>query len=454
MKKLLILMIISCAFTANAQNYLISFAGTGAATTINSIKVENLSTGISVLLTGNDILRLTASTGIESLDHRKPQSLVIYPNPSDYSSKIEIFPPSSGESTISLYDMSGKKLSQTRFYLDLTGYEFSIDGLGKGFYMVEVKGRDYRLSGKLMSTGQSGREISINKTGDPVREIILQDKIRDIKAEQATVDMSYTAGDRLMFTAVSGNYETVVTDIPSTDKTITFNFIACTDGGGNHYPVVQIGSAKGDGDLSEDKGVQTWMAENLKAVKYNDGTNIPLVTDATAWLYLTSPGYCWYNNDETGYKDLYGGLYNYHAVKTGKLCPAGWHVPSQDEWITMMDYLIANGFNYDGTTTGNKISKALASTSGWKFNTQPGTPGNTDYPSKRNASGFTSMPGGYRVSMTGAPFSKAGEYSYWWTSTERPTSYAYYRLIMFNTPDVTTFDYNVKMGMSVRCIKD
>ncbi|HBE43357.1 MAG TPA: hypothetical protein DDW27_19580, partial [Bacteroidales bacterium] len=201
MKKILLALIIFfIGFQVNAQNYLISFAGAGETTTITDIKVENVSTGISVTLTGNDILRLTGSTGIETSGYGKLQSIAIYPNPSDYSSRIEVFPPSSGESTISVYDMSGKRLAQTRYFFDLTGSEFNIDGLSQGFYIVEVKGRDYRLSGKLMSNGQSGQEISINKTGAPGRDVILQNKIRDTKGEQGTVDMPYNTGDRLIFT--------------------------------------------------------------------------------------------------------------------------------------------------------------------------------------------------------------------------------------------------------------
>ncbi|MGB4293792.1 MAG: FISUMP domain-containing protein, partial [Bacteroidales bacterium] len=120
---------------------------------------------------------------------------------------------------------------------------------------------------------------------------------------------------------------------------------------GNRYKVIMIGN-------------QLWMAENLRTTKYNDGTPIPLVTDNTAWSNLTSPGYCWYDNNSTN-KDTYGALYNWYTVNTGKLCPSGWHVPSDDEWTIMQNYLIANGFNYDGTTYYNKYAKALASTTGW-----------------------------------------------------------------------------------------
>ena len=84
-------------------------------------------------------------------------------------------------------------------------------------------------------------------------------------------------------------------------------------------------------------GTQTWMAENLKTTKYNDGTAIPLVTDSTAWTSLLTPAYCWYNYDATTYKNTYGALYNWYAVNTGKLAPIGWHVATDAEWTTLTD---------------------------------------------------------------------------------------------------------------------
>lgn len=85
------------------------------------------------------------------------------------------------------------------------------------------------------------------------------------------------------------------------------------DVSGNLYRVVKIGT-------------QLWFGENLKTFKYNDSTYIPLVEDNTQWASLTTPGYCWYNNDRSTYENIYGALYNWYAINTGKLCPAGWHV--------------------------------------------------------------------------------------------------------------------------------
>jgi uncharacterized protein (TIGR02145 family) len=212
-----------------------------------------------------------------------------------------------------------------------------------------------------------------------------------------------------------------------------------TDYDGNVYNIVTIGT-------------QVWMAENLKTTKYNDGTDIPLVTDNTVWSTLITPGYCLYNNDATTYKATYGALYNWYAVSTVKLCPSGYHVPSDVEWTTMENYLIANGYNYDGTTTGNKIAKALAAATSWTPSSITGAVGNTDYPAKRNATGFTALPGGYRYN--GGTFADVGRDCDWWSATEFGATSAWHRGMSYASSNVFRNIYYKEYGFSVRCLKD
>jgi uncharacterized protein (TIGR02145 family) len=213
-----------------------------------------------------------------------------------------------------------------------------------------------------------------------------------------------------------------------------------TDIDGNIYDILSIGT-------------QIWMAENLKTTKFKDGSAIPNVLDNTSWSTLTTASYCWYDNNEVSYKNTYGALYNWYAVNTGNLCPTGWHVPDKGEWTTLEIYLINNGYNYDGSTTGNKIGKALASTTLWTSSTTTGAVGNTDYPAKRNSTGFKALPGGYR-SSTGI-FSKIGNEGYWWSSLEYDASTAYERDFPYSSPSgILEWHYSMKYGESVRCIKD
>ena len=93
-------------------------------------------------------------------------------------------------------------------------------------------------------------------------------------------------------------------------------------------PVVDI-----DGNAYKTVNINNriWMTENLRTTRYNDGGDIPLTADAEKWNNLMSDGFCWYNNDASN-KDTYRAIYNDYAIVTGNLCPAGWHVPSIEEW--------------------------------------------------------------------------------------------------------------------------
>ena len=208
-----------------------------------------------------------------------------------------------------------------------------------------------------------------------------------------------------------------------------------TDIDGNVYHTVTIGT-------------QTWMVENLKTTKYNDGTSIPNITDSSAWWDLSTPGYCFYNNDAAN-KTIYGALYNWYTVKTGKLAPTGWHVPTDAEWTTLENYLIANGFNYDGTTIGNKIAKSLAATTLWNIDTTEGAIGNDL--TKNNTSGFAGLPGGFRGSNGTFYIGYNGS---WWSSTERSTYNAWYRYLYYIYSFVSRSSNSKQGGFSVRCIRD
>jgi uncharacterized protein (TIGR02145 family) len=109
-----------------------------------------------------------------------------------------------------------------------------------------------------------------------------------------------------------------------------------TDADGNVYHTVQIGN-------------QVWMVENLRTTKYNDNSPITPVSDNAVWGTLTTEAYCWYNNDEATNKNTYGALYNWYVLNTGKLCPTGWHVPSQAEWETLISSLGGGIASPEGT---------------------------------------------------------------------------------------------------------
>jgi uncharacterized protein (TIGR02145 family) len=220
---------------------------------------------------------------------------------------------------------------------------------------------------------------------------------------------------------------------------LTFN-TKMADIDGNTYNTVTIGT-------------QVWMAENLKTTKYSDAlhTSIPVVTDGTAWMNLTTPAYCWYNNDIAN-KNLYGALYNWFTVNTGLLCPTGWHVPTDVEFQTLELYIgipadSVGIWGYRGTIS--QAGDKMKNTVGWKTG-ENGT----------NTSGFSGLPGGYRYGASGV-FNDLDDITYWWSSTAySDDKSAWYRRLDGITPDNSN-DHRVyraavlyQGGKYVRCLKN
>jgi uncharacterized protein (TIGR02145 family) len=186
-----------------------------------------------------------------------------------------------------------------------------------------------------------------------------------------------------------------------------------------------------------------WMTENLRSARLNDGSIIPFVSDQSAWLRSGSFAYCYYKNDP-GYIDTLGFLYNWYAVNSGKLCPAGWRVPADNEWKLLEGY--ADTRYGPGDPVWDKMGlrgfdagQRLRSAHGWR----KGINGTDDL-------GFSALPGGERLTR----FFAGGSSGFWWTSTEASTSSAYYRNLIYSYELVARDTHPKRMGFSVRCIKD
>ncbi len=214
---------------------------------------------------------------------------------------------------------------------------------------------------------------------------------------------------------------------------------------GNTYNTITIGSQK-------------WLKENLRTTRLNDGSPIPNITIDSLWSKLTSPGFCNYNNTlNNDTINTFGRLYNLITVSTNMLCPIGWHVPSDDEWGTMENFLIANGYNYDGTKfgdrfTNNKIGKSLAAKTDWVPYLFYGSVGSPELPSKRDSSGFSALPGGYRD--RGGNFGEIGNYGHWWCSYDNLSINTWLHYMGFAYTDISRSYSNDGWGCSVRCVGD
>jgi uncharacterized protein (TIGR02145 family) len=211
-------------------------------------------------------------------------------------------------------------------------------------------------------------------------------------------------GNQVTFTTLQGTGETV------------------TDIDGNVYNTVTIGT-------------QVWMAENLRTTWYNDGDSVPLLTDGTSWSYTTNGAYCWVNNDPAHYKSTYGALYNWFAVNTGKIAPAGWHVPTDVEWITLITYLGGDSL------AGGKMKEK--DTVHW-------FPPNTG---ATNSSGFTALPAGFRSNNPALGFGWLRSYGLFWGT---PDSYAdaYYVDVAYDASSTFRSGMGKNCGLSVRCVRN
>ena len=195
-----------------------------------------------------------------------------------------------------------------------------------------------------------------------------------------------------------------------------------TDIDGNIYKTITIGT-------------QTWMAENLRTIHYRNGEIIPEVIDNSAWNALTSGAYCNYNNTRNNDSiAIFGRLYNFYAASDSRnVAPAGWHVPSQTEWTTLITYLGGPSI------AGDKLKETF--TIHWN-SSSAGT----------NESGFTALPGGFRNSFF--LFFGIGEIGTWWGTTAN-TNTAFSEMLLSNSGSVQgSQSVTLDIGFSIRCIKD
>ena len=202
-------------------------------------------------------------------------------------------------------------------------------------------------------------------------------------------------------------------------------------------------------------GTQKWTVENACHITYRDGTTIPQVTNNDEWANLTTGAWCNYDNDPTKSR-----LYNWYAVAgihdtdpntpNKEFAPEGWHVPSDAEWTTLENYLITNGYNYDGTTQGNKIAKAMASKTGWRSYTIEGTPGNDQ--NTNNSSGFNAFPDGDRNYNGNSSFE--GSNTIFWSSTENNSSNAGSLLLSSQGSQLSRSPCFKQDGLSVRFVRN
>jgi uncharacterized protein (TIGR02145 family) len=203
------------------------------------------------------------------------------------------------------------------------------------------------------------------------------------------------------------------------DREFTTDPLTVSDIDGNDYDVIRIGT-------------QLWMAENLMTTRLHDGTPIVLTENAEDWSSLDQYGYCWYGNISSN-GSTYGALYNWNAVSSGMLCPAGWRVASDNDWLTLKDFI-----------GGELVAGGKLKETGISHWTSPNTGATDEYD-------FTALPGGWRTAA--GSFQGLRTNGYWWTSSEIEPN-AWYRNIQNDSEKLFRVYAGHGFGMSVRCVKN
>lgn len=208
--------------------------------------------------------------------------------------------------------------------------------------------------------------------------------------------------------------------------------ITVTDIDGNAYETVKIGT-------------QRWMTENLRSLHYANGDVIPYQPEDVAWTGLSTGAWVDYGAD-VGYDPIYGKLYNWYSVSDPRnVCPSGWHVPSDEDWMELEE--VVGVPTVQLANTGNRGASAnagskLKSRELWQEQSSVVT----------DSVGFAALPGGTR--WPNGMFSNAGVSGNWWSSTEQNTNNAWFRQLWMNNAGITRTNVPKRSGASIRCVED
>ena len=435
--RIFIFLFLSLFFVVNlqAQDFEITFTASGESAIVEDVKLVYLSKGDTIDMPGTDVLKLVRGSSHIHSSLNAENGVLFYPNPMVEEGRFEFSTRISGPCNLEVYDISGKLVIRGIYELHAGKQTFSLSGLNTGLYILRASTPEKNLSARIVSVGKNpglpflryeNSELSAKEPGN-------------LKGSQSVVEVQYTDGDWLLLKGISGDHKRIITIVPERSRNINFEFFSCKDYDDNHYPVTAIGN-------------QLWMAENLRTSRFDDGLPITHIVSDSVWSKTTTPGYCRVNNDEENFGHL-GKLYNWFATGiSGNPCPDGWHVPDYDEYMEMHQYLIDNGYNYDGSTELNKAGKALSHSMYWKgFPTLDGAVGNN--PLLNNTTGFSMLPAGRRNHDDGE-FVLSSTHSMNWLSTTESgnANNANYFMTAWDSPLHETLTANKNSGFAIRCI--
>lgn len=283
-------------------------------------------------------------------------------------------------------------------------------------------------STELNETLSNGRAVTINSTPTGVNLFV-----DGVASGKTPYSGSLTYGNHTLKIENNGKTAEKIVSITQSGRETSFLLsfeLLISDIDGNIYHSVTIGT-------------QTWMVENLKTTHYRNGDQIPNVTDNNTWGTLSTGACCDYDNSGSN-SIKYGHLYNWYAVSDSRnIAPKGWHLPTDEEWIILCNY-VSNNSGISGT-----LAKSLASKTNWTSSTVNGTVGKVL--SKNNSSGFSALSAGERTSVS---FGGLGSGGFWWSTNEYDISRGICRYIGCYDKNTVRYEQPKMYGCSIRCIRD
>ncbi len=382
-------------FHIYATEYQISFIGSGAAVTIDSIQVTNLRSGQHITLTNNQSLLLRSDeSGFPSLPETN-NNLLIHPNPCYGKATMSFQNAKKGTCLASVYNIDGRLLNAYVFQAETGTHQLELN-LPQGIFFVKISGNGLLLRSKIISTNTGNIVSELKYVGFEAREKAKE----QVQAQAQEQDMFFLSGDRFLYKVYSGHFCTILPHKPVASEDINIDFYACTDASGNHYPVLILGN-------------QVWMAENLKTTHFRNNDIISSINTNVGWKSNLLPAWCSYNNLDNAQTGL---LYNWQAVNDNRIiAPEGWHVPTNDAWSELNNFLTNNQLTFDEN------------------------------------SGFINLKSGYR-NDTGV-FEQSGNMSVFWTANSTDGSNSYSRNINAGNNLLSAEKKLHSNGFSVRCIR-
>jgi len=348
-----------------------------------------------------------------------------------------------GISVINIFDISGKSVYKTSEYLLQGIHHFNISGVSIGMYLIRIQEGNYNYSTKLISLSENIGNINIKHIS--FTPTVNHQKESTMIEDTTIKTLTYHKGNRLEYKATSTTSDkTVIMDVPTTSKTVHFNFVTCNTGGDNYSTISFIKSSKSK-TMSDTITYDTivWMQQNMNVgTRINGGS----FQDTTGGIIKK---YCW-NNLESNC-DKYGGLYQWGQLMqfdttradslNPRICPIGWHVSTNYDWYVMMTN-IDTSFLWSDTIAGGKLKEM----------------GTIHWTSPNPASdsiGFTALPGGLWNNQA-SQFQAIDTGGCFWTSKKvnfPSNSAVEYELHYY---DIKLQGANRSMldAISVRCVKN